>query len=317
MPNKLPLIGGHEGAGVVVKLGEGADQHVKIGDRVGIKWINSSCGDCVYCRKSHEPNCVKAECSGFSVDGSFQQYAVADAKSLTPIPAALSLETAAPLLCAGVTVYKACRQANFTPGDTVVIVGSGGGLGHLATQYASYMGARVIGIDTGADKKALSAKCGAEVFIDFNQSKDLIADIKAATPDGLGPQAAIVAASGAKAYEQALEYLRPRGTLVPVGLPPNATIKADVFWTVFKSLSIVASYVGNRQEAIEALDIAARGKINVVSRTLGLTDLPEVYKQMQGHASPYPTHSCRARRCRAPRWPPGGCRRSWRRCSGS
>lgn len=92
------------------------------------------------------------------------------------------------------------------------------------------------------------------------KEKDLVAAVKACSVDGLGPEAAIVAASGAKAYEQAIEYIRPTGVLVPVGLPPNSSISLDVFWTVFLSKRVLPSYVGNRQDAIESLQIAADGR---------------------------------------------------------
>ncbi|KAJ9477925.1 Alcohol dehydrogenase 3, mitochondrial [Pseudozyma hubeiensis] len=281
LDNKLPLVGGHEGAGVVVALGEGADQYVKVGDRVGIKWIATSCLNCSFCRNGAEPNCPNAQCSGFSVDGSFQKYAVSYANHLSIIPDELPLDEAAPILCAGVTVYKALKEANLTPGQWVAIPGAGGGLGHLAVQYAVYAGYRVIAIDTGSDKKALCEKLGAERFIDFKTSKNLVDDIKAATPDGFGPQAAVVAASGAAAYEQALDYIRPRGVLVAVGLPGQADIKANVFFTVFRSVRVVGSYVGNRQDAQEALDIAATGKVKTTYKTLGLSQLPQVYDDMQ------------------------------------
>lgn len=276
---KMPLIGGHEGAGVVVKLGEGADQYVSIGDRVGIKWIADSCLQCDFCRRGHEPNCPQAQCSGYTVDGTFQQYAIASAKHLSHIPEGLDLESASPLLCAGVTVYRAVKEANLLPGNDVVIIGSGGGLGHLAVQYAVNAGARVIGIDTGSEKEKLSMQLGCEKFIDFMKEADLVKAVKEASIDGHGPHAAIVAASSPKAYEQALDYLRPRGTLVVVGLPVT-DIKANVFWTVFKSLTIVGSYVGNRQDAQEALNIAARGKVKAIYKTLGLSDLPQVYDDM-------------------------------------
>lgn len=281
LDNKLPLVGGHEGAGVVVALGEGADQFVKVGDRVGIKWIATSCLNCSFCRTGAEPNCPHAQCSGFSVDGSFQKYAVSYANHLSIIPDALPLDQAAPILCAGVTVYKALKEAQLIPGQYVAIPGAGGGLGHLAIQYAVAAGYRVIAIDTGADKKQLCESLGAEKFIDFKTSKSLVDDIKAATPDGFGPQAAVVAASGAAAYEQALDYIRPRGVLVAVGLPGNTDIRANVFFTVFRSVRVVGSYVGNRQDAQEALEIAASGKVRTHFKTLGLSQLPQVYDDMQ------------------------------------
>lgn len=110
-------------------------------------------------------------------------------------------------------------------------------LSHAAVQYASAMGLRVVAIDTGDDKKKLCASYGADKFIDFKNYKDSESFIKAIKDecDGVGPHAAVVAAAGAAAYEQALEYIRPTGTLVAVGLPPDTFIKANVFFTVFHS----------------------------------------------------------------------------------
>ncbi|KAI9323934.1 chaperonin 10-like protein [Zopfochytrium polystomum] len=277
---QFPLIGGHEGAGVVVALGPGADEYVKVGDRVGIKWLADSCLHCGFCRTGHEPNCVHAQTHGFSRAGSFQEYAVSSARHVTPIPDALPLDAAAPLLCAGVTVWKAIKVAELTPGQTVAIVGSSGGLGHLAVQYAKSAGLRVIGIDTGAEKAALSQSLGADAFVDYKTCGDLVAAVRAASSDGLGPDAAIVAASSAESYEQAIEYVRPTGVLVPVGLPPAASVKLDVFWSVFNTKRVVPSYVGNRQDAIEALQIAADGGVRVIYKTQRLSELPDIYERM-------------------------------------
>lgn len=130
------------------------------------------------------------------------RYAITDASHATPIPKGLPLDAAAPLLCAGVTVYKAIKVANLKPGQTLAISGAGGGLGHLACQYARAAGLKVIAIDTGDEKKKLCDSYGVSAFVDFAAEKDLVAAVKAASEDGLGPHAAVVAASGAKAYEQ-------------------------------------------------------------------------------------------------------------------
>ncbi|KAG8854179.1 alcohol dehydrogenase [Tulasnella sp. 330] len=278
--NKCPLIGGHEGAGYVVALAEGSDTSFKIGDRVGIKWIGHSCNKCSFCRQGFEPLCKSGLCSGFDVDGSFQQYAVSFTSQLTPIPDNLPLEDAAPILCAGVTVYKALLESNARAGEWVALPGAGGGLGHLAVQYAKWMGLRVIAIDTGAEKKALCMKLGAEKWIDFKETKDIVKEIQAAVPDGLGPQAAIVSASTGAAYAQAMEYIRPHGTVVAVGLPPDAVIKTGVFFTVFHSKRLVGSYVGNRQDAVEALDIAAHGNVKTIYEIRPMAEIPNVYDQL-------------------------------------
>ncbi|GAA6061587.1 hypothetical protein JCM10212_004337 [Sporobolomyces blumeae] len=283
-PPKLPLVGGHEGAGPIVAIGDGTLTRLKVGQNVGLKWLADSCLDCENCREGSEPTCSQASCHGYMVDGSFQQYAITYARHATPIPEGLPLEVAAPILCAGVTVYRAILNSQARAGQTVAIVGAGGGLGHLAVQYAAAMGLRVIAIDTGDDKKKLCASYGADRFVDFKDHKkpeDLIKAIKDLTDDGKGPHAAIVAAAGAAAYEQALEYIRPTGTLVCVGLPPDTFVRANVFFTVFYSKRIVGSYVGNRQDAVEALDFAARGKVSPRIEVVPLSKLADVYERME------------------------------------
>lgn len=279
--SKLPLIGGHEGAGFVVAIGAGTHSPIKIGQAVGIKWLADSCLSCEYCARGNESVCADAKLSGYTVDGSFQQYAVSYANHVTLIPETIPLDLAAPILCAGVTVFKAIKQANTQPGDIIVISGAGGGLGHLAIQYAiNGFGLRVIALDSGDEKKALCQKLGAESFVDFKTSPNIIEEIKKVA-DGQGPHAAIVASASSAGYDQALQYLRAGGTLVAVGLPPGAKIEADVFWTVVRSITVKGSYVGNREDARQALDIAARGRVRTTYRVEPMDKLPEVFKEMR------------------------------------
>lgn len=278
-PNN-PLIGGHEGVGIIVAIGANSERpSVKLGDRVGIKWLANSCLDCEFCRKGFEQNCVSAQLSGYTVDGTFAQYVVSFVHHVTKIPDGIDSASAASILCAGVTVYRALKNSNTHIGNFIVLPGAGGGLGHLAVQYAVNMGLRVIAIDTGAEKHKLVMSLGAEKWIDFKESKDIVKDIKDAT-GGLGAHAALVTASVSAAYEQAVDYLRPTGTLVAVGLP-NAPLGANIFWTVFKSINIVGSYVGNRQDAIEAIEIAAAGKVKVHYECKPLAALKDVYEGME------------------------------------
>ncbi|KAJ7173932.1 chaperonin 10-like protein [Mycena crocata] len=281
LPAKTPLVGGHEGVGVIVAIGSGTvNAPVKIGDRVGIKWLADSCLNCEQCRKGREQNCLNAKLSGFTVDGTFQQYVVSYVNHVTPIPEGFDSNAAASILCAGVTVYRAIKYSQTSPGDWIVLPGAGGGLGHLAVQYAKVAGLRVIAVDTGADKKKLCLELGADKWIDFNETKDIVGDIKAIT-DGLGAHSAVVTAASSSGYKQAIEYLRGGGTLMAVGLPGNASLEASIFFTVFKSISILGSYVGNRQDAVEAIAIAARGQVtcNYVCKKIG--DLSSVYDGMK------------------------------------
>lgn len=281
LPTKMPLVGGHEGAGLVVSKGSLVGDDIQIGDAVGIKWINGTCLSCTYCQHSDEPLCAKALLSGYTVDGSFQQYAVAKAAHVAHIPKGVDLEAVSPILCAGITVYKGLKESGARPGQTVAIVGAGGGLGSLALQYAKAMGLHTIAIDGGKEKGEMCKKLGAGTFVDFQTSKNIVADVQAATPDGLGPEAVILVAVTEKPFQQATQYVRARGVVVVIGLPANAELKAPVFDTVVRMINIRGSYVGNRADTAEALDFYRRGLISAPFKTVGLSKLNDVYKLME------------------------------------
>ncbi|KAH3682069.1 hypothetical protein WICPIJ_006970 [Wickerhamomyces pijperi] len=278
LDTKLPLVGGHEGAGVVVA--KGSEVHnFEIGDYAGVKWLNGSCMSCEFCEKSYEANCPKADLSGYTHDGSFQQYATADAVQAAHISQGTDLAEIAPILCAGVTVYKALKTADLAAGEWVAISGACGGLGSLAIQYAKAMGLRVLGIDGGDDKKKLFHELGGEIFIDFTKEKDIIAAVQKATNGG--PHGVINVSVSEKAIEQSTEYVRSCGTVVLVGLPAGAVARAQVFGSVVKSVSIKGSYVGNRADTREAIDFFERGLVHSPIKIVGLSELPEVYKLME------------------------------------
>merc|ERR1711915_1042544 len=166
LATKLPLVGGHEGAGVVVAKGDLVED-IEIGEHAGVKWINGTCLACDFCQQADEPLCPKPLLSGYTVDGTFQQYCIAKAAHVARIPKECDLAAIAPVLCAGITVYKGLKESGVKPGQFAAIVGAGGGLGSLACQYAKAMGVRVIGIDTGDEKKKMVTELGAESFVDF------------------------------------------------------------------------------------------------------------------------------------------------------
>ncbi|AEO71501.1 f1130d7d-60cf-481d-be96-77bddcf93987 [Thermothielavioides terrestris] len=280
LPPKLPLVGGHEGAGVVVAKGE-LVQDLELGDHAGIKWLNGSCLACSFCMQADEPLCPRALLSGYTVDGSFQQYAIAKAAHVARIPKECDLEAVAPVLCAGITVYKGLKESGARPGQTVAIVGAGGGLGSMAIQYARAMGLRVIAIDGGREKGESCRQLGAAAYVDFTSSSDLVQEVKQATPEGLGPHAVLLLAVAEKPFHQATEYVRSRGTVVCIGLPAGAYLRAPVFDTVIRMINIKGSYVGNRQDTQEALDFFQRGLIKVPYKTVGLSELQNVYQLMK------------------------------------
>lgn len=278
LDTKLPLVGGHEGAGVVVAVGSNV-KGWKVGDLAGVKWLNGSCMQCEFCQHGDESNCPEADLSGYTHDGSFQQYATADAVQAAKIPPGTDLALVAPILCAGITVYKALKTAKLQAGQWVCISGAGGGLGSLAIQYAKAMGYRVIGIDGGDEKGEFVKSLGAEAYIDFTKTKDIVAAVKAATNGG--PHGAINVSVSEAAISQSVDYVRSTGTVVLVGLPAGAKVVAPVFDAVVKSISICGSYVGNRADSAEAIDFFTRGLISCPIKIVGLSELPEVYKLME------------------------------------
>ncbi|KAG5356455.1 Alcohol dehydrogenase 2 [Yarrowia sp. B02] len=273
---KLPLVGGHEGAGDVVALGEGVTNW-KIGDLAGVKWINSSCLACEPCRMGEDSYCQTPTMSGFFVDGSYQQYALLDAACAARIPAGVDLAGVAPILCAGLTVYRAVKTANVKQGGWMTVTGAGGGLGTYAIQYAKAMGYRVIAIDTGDDKGALCLELGAEHFVDF--MKDNVVD-KVNELTGGGSQGVINCAVSDRAVEEATKYVRTFGTIVLVALPPNGYVKSHIFTHVFKSFNIKGTYVGGRQDAQEAIDFYARGMVKSHYKLGELSKLNDYYQAM-------------------------------------
>ena len=229
--------------------------------------------------RGHEPNCEHADLSGYTHDGSFQQYATADAVQAAQLPKGINLAEVAPILCAGVTVYKALKTADLIPGQWVAISGAAGGLGSLAVQYAKAMGLRVLGIDGGDEKKELFHKLGGEIFIDYTTTKDMVGAIQEATQGG--PQGVINVSVSEAAISLSTQYVRPTGSVVLVGLPANAYVKSEVFSHVVKSISIKGSYVGNRADTREAIDFFNRGLIKAPIKIIGLSKLPQAYKMME------------------------------------
>lgn len=159
---KPPFIPGHEGVGTVVAVGR-AVRNAKEGDRVGIPWLHTACGFCSCCRTGWETLCGSQLNSGYSVNGSFAEYALADPTYVGRLPNTLDWGPAAPILCAGVTVYKGLKETEVKPGEWIVISGIGG-LGHMAVQYAKAMGMHVAAVDVHPEKLELAKSLGAEIF---------------------------------------------------------------------------------------------------------------------------------------------------------
>ncbi len=251
---KPPFIPGHEGVGYVAKLGAGVSR-IKEGDRVGVPWLHTACGCCSPCRTGWETLCGSQQNTGYSVNGTFAEYGLADPDFVGRLPDNLEFGAAAPILCAGVTVYKGLKETEVKPGEWVVISGIGG-LGHMAVQYAKAMGMHVVAADIFDDKLKLAADLGADMVVN-GTAADAIEQVQKATG---GVHGALVTAVSPKSMEQAYGFLRAKGTMALVGLPPGF-ISLPVFETVLKRITVRGSIVGTRQDLEESLQFAGEGKV--------------------------------------------------------
>ncbi len=271
---ELPFVPGHEGVGTVVAVGEHVER-VRVGDLVGNAWLASACGACEFCESGWETLCPAQRNSGYSVDGSFGDHMLVDARFCPVIPAGVDLAAAAPILCAGVTVYKGLKVTEARPGQWMLVSGIGG-LGHVAVQYAVAMGMRVVAIDVDETKLALARQHGAEVTVNADEH-DAVGEITRAT--GGGVHGALVTAVNGKAFPQAVAGLRRGGTVALVGLPPES-FPLDIFTTVLLGLTVRGSIVGTRRDMAEALDFFARGLVSPTYSVRRLEEINEVFGEM-------------------------------------
>ena len=269
----LPLIPGHEGVGEVVEVGS-AVTHVQVGDRVGVPWLHSACGGCSYCSTGWETLCGSQNMTGYTVNGGFAEYIAAHGSYVASIPEELSYTDAAPILCAGGTVYKGLKEMDCRPGDWVAVSGIGG-LGHLALQYAVAMGYRVIGVDIAPSKLDLARKSGAELTVNAAE----VDPVEFAKSVG-GVRGVLVTAVSNSAFSTGLGMLAPLGTMSLVGLPPG-DFPLPIFDVVLHRKTVRGSIVGTRQDLREALDFAARGLAKAHYREGKLENINGIFDQMK------------------------------------
>src|SRR3569833_1401871 len=263
-----PFIPGHEGIGIVARLGAGVSADWT-GKRVAIPWLGSACGLCRYCVSGWETLCESQVNSGYSDDGASAESALAYANGVVEVPAGVSSFEAAPLTCAGVTTYKAIKVAHVTPAERVGVFGIGG-LGHLAVQYAHIVGGLVTAVDLETAKLDLAQKLGADHVVDARTTDP----VKAIRDDVGGLDVAVVLAASPKAFDQALRSLRRGGRLVCVALPAdNAAINVPIFETVLGGISVIGSIVGTRQDIAEVFALPAAGRTQVIAEPRALDDV--------------------------------------------
>ena len=268
---KPPFIPGHEGVGRVVAVGS-AVKNAREGDRVGVPWLHTSCGHCRHCLGGWETLCEQQQTTGYSVNGSFAEYALADPNYVGHVPDNVSVVDIAPILCAGATVYEGLKVTDTKPGDWVAISGIGG-LGHLAVQYAEAMGLNVLAVDIDDAKLDLAKMLGATRAVNA-RTPDPIANVKEIG----GAHGVLVTAVSPKAFEQALGMVSRGGTVSLTGLPPG-DFSLSIFNTVH-GITVRGSIVGTRLGLQEALNFAGEGRVRAIVATDKLESINGIFARM-------------------------------------
>src|ERR1700678_4497889 len=272
---KLPFIPGHEAIGRVAGVGAGVTI-VKEGDRVGVPWLYSACGHCEHCLAAWETVCAEAEFGGYTKNGGFAEYLIADPEYVAHIPNGLDPKLAAPLICAGITTYKGIKETKARPGEWIVISGAGG-LGHLGIQYAKVMGLQVCAVDIDDDKLALAKKMGADFVVNAKHGEPEEAVRKGTNG---GAHGVLITAPSLGAFKQGVGMTRKRGTCVLVGLPPG-DFPVPLFDVVANCITIRGSFVGNREDMVETLAFAAAGKVKADIELQPLSAINDVFNRLK------------------------------------
>lgn len=273
--DKTGVILGHEGIGIVKKIGPGVTA-LKVGDRASVAWFFKGCGHCEYCTTGNETLCRDAVNAGYTTDGGMAEECIVSADYAVKVPDGLESAAASSVTCAGVTTYKAVKVSGIQPGKWIAIYGLGG-LGNLALQYAkNVFNAKVIAIDVNDQQLEFAAEMGADLTI--NMLKDDAAKIIQEKVGGA--HAAVVTATAKSAFNSAVDAMRAGGRIVAVGLPPES-MSLNIPRLVLDGIQVVGSLVGTREDLAEAFQFAAEGKVvpKVTKRPLG--DINAIFKEME------------------------------------
>jgi alcohol dehydrogenase len=268
MPYPMRL--GHEPVGEIVALGAGVTSR-KIGDRVGVPWIQASCGRCEWCTRGLPSICANVVQAAIDMPGGHAEYLLAYAEATILLPAAISYEQAAPIMCAGYTVYSGLRIAEPQVRDRIAVLGIGG-LGHLALQFVHAAGFHTIAVTQSPDKVELAKRLGAdEVFADAGElAKAGGADVVLATSNSNA------------AMQQAVEALRPLGRLVIMGVDAGSMFSFAPAAALTKQIRILTSSQNDRRDLYDALQYVAEGKVKVATETFALADIAQAYDKVAG-----------------------------------
>jgi len=270
-----PFIPGHEAIGLVVAVGSGVTS-VKEGARVGVPWLYSACGHCEYCLAAWETVCPDAQFGGYTKNGGFAEYLLADPNYVAHVPDGLSAKDASTIICAGITTYKGIKETEAKPGEWIAISGAGG-LGHLGIQFAKAMGLHVCAVDIDDGKLAHAKRLGADLVVNA-KAGDPAATVKKET--GGGAHGVLITAPSLVAFKQGVGMTRKRGTCVLVGLPPGE-FPVPLFDVVANCITIRGSFVGTRRDMAEALAFAVEGKVKADIELQPLSAINDVFARLK------------------------------------
>jgi propanol-preferring alcohol dehydrogenase len=277
-----PFIPGHEGVGVIERVGSGTMHGLEPGMRVALPWLGYACGVCRYCNSGRETLCLDQRNMGYALDGSFAEYAIGYARHVVRVPDGVSSADAAPLTCAGVTTYKAVKVSGASSSSLVAVFGAGG-LGHLAIQYARITGASVVAVDINPARLETALELGAEHVVNPLEEDPVVAIQRLG-----GADAAISTAVSPIAFEQAFGSLARGGRLVCVGLPADNSMGIPIFQTVLGGLDICGSIVGTRHDLEEVFELHRRGLTRVEYQECDLEDVNTAIEQVLDGSAPAP-----------------------------
>lgn len=269
-----PFIPGHEGVGEVAAVGAGVT-HLKEGDRVGAPWLHTACGRCEHCVGGFETLCDHQQMTGYTVDGGYAEFVRADANFVGLLPDGLEWGPAAPVLCAGVTVYKGLKETEAKPGQWVAISGIGG-LGHMAVQYAKAMGLHVVAVDVAEEKLKLARALGADIALNAVEV-DVAKEVQSLVG---GAHGVLVTAVSNAAFGQAVGMLRKGGFMSLVGLPPG-DFPLPIFDIVLNRKTVRGSIVGTRNDLREALAFAGEGAVKTHFSWDRLENINAIFDKMR------------------------------------
>jgi len=267
-----PRIPGHEVAGRIDAAGADVTQW-QPGQRVGVGWHGGHCFTCEFCRRGDFILCRKEKITGIHFDGGYADYMIAPAEAVAAMPDELDAAEAAPLMCAGITVFNSLRNAGGRPGDLVVVQGIGG-LGHLGIQYARQMGFRTIAVGRGADKEALARKLGASVYI------DAAADNPAAAVQKLGgARIALATAPDSKGISAMVDVLAPGGKLLVVGATADP-LNITPLQLILARKNVQGWPSGTAMDSEDTLNFSAQTGVRPMIEKYPLEKAAEAYEQM-------------------------------------